>query len=290
MLPVMIGLVAMLAAGPSLPDVAVDAALFGLTCPLRLASAACYSDGGTVGFAIVGAAADTLRGGFDGRMRQAGSYCSPHCYVGGDYPTTPEVRPLPLWGLEERALIRLLTTVLGDTLSADQIQTLLSTSSALRLPTGVSVELWHLTGAVEVRRKTQEAIDQGLLMSREATLGYFRVATPLRTDGLVWDHTGKRFALGVRDSLGKSYQVSFPATPDSILGCSSVSWSGGHILWLRAGSWEDRALVTLVLLALGRDDAQAGEPTKIANQVDRKALLDLLRSRTAKVLEIDAKT
>jgi hypothetical protein len=158
--------------GCSVVDDASAGNNFGLTEPIRLAWADIYLDGGTVSFILVGAQAETLRGGFDGRMQEVSSLFPRHCYIGDAHPSDSLARMLPLWGPDERALIRLLKTLLADSLSSNEISNLLSIGSAMRLPRGVNVGLWHLVRAVDGRQRLLKAIDKGFLTCPESTLTY----------------------------------------------------------------------------------------------------------------------
>ena len=278
---------------------------FGLTHPVHLAGTDYYTDGGTVAFVLVGAQHDTLRGGFDGRMQTTAigspadgrvrfASTSPrHCYVGSKYPSEPHARLLPLWGSEERALIQLLTSVLGRKLSSDQTRRLISTTSARDLPRGVSIDLWQLVRAVDGRRQMQEALDQSLLATFEAALRDFGVVPPLGADSLVVDPASRRFLFQIHDARGKRLRVTFPAFPDSLLSPSSASTPGRPIRWCEAGGWDDRSLVTLISKALdsepdsGPSTQSAPAPTQ--HQRDLFALRAQVRLRVARTLEADAK-
>jgi|GEM_PF-3494237 len=263
-----------------------------LTPPIHLAQASYYEDGGTVAFVLVGARGDTLRGGFDGRMQEGLSSYPQHCYVGNVYPTRRGARLLPLWGSEERALVGMLTAAVRDTLSSDEIDRLLSTRSALELPSDIGVELWHLVLAVERRRHKLEAIDRGLLASPAAVLQYFGVVRPLHADSLGIDAASRRFAMRIRDASGKTLRVSFPASPASVMSASSVSGPGYSGLRFEAGGVEDRLLMTLMAMALEGGPEGGRTPRSVASapqyQRDRDSLLAVLRMRTARILEADA--
>jgi len=279
-----------------------------LTPPVRLARVDFYLDGGTVGFVVVGAQAETLRGGFDGRMvgypirtddrgRLVGPISTPHrhhCYVGSEYPTGPGTRLLPLWGGEERALVRLLTQVIEDTLSTDQVQQLLGTSSAMDLPHDISVDLWHFVCAVDFRRQTHDALDHGLLCSPRVALHYFGMVPPVRADSIGLDPVSGRFVIRIRDAQASTRRVSFPASPDSIMSSSSTSWP---VHWRTeetlVGDTQDRMLLTLIAVAIGDDaDSLAALQSRdylTQYQQNEAVLRILLRMRSSRILEADAK-
>lgn len=278
---------------------------FGLTHPVHLAGTDYYRDGGTVAFVLVGAHHDTLRGGFDGRLQATAidppadvrvrfASSSPrHCYVGSKYPSEPHARLLPLWGSEEHALIQLLTSVLREKLSSDQIKRLISTKGAMNLPRGVSIDLWQLVRAVDGRRQVQEALDQGLLATFEAALADFEAVPPLGADSLVVDPASRRFLFQIHDARGKRVRVTFPAYLDSLLSPSSASMPGQPIRWFEAGGWDDRSLVTLISKALDAEPDSAppsySVPAPTQHQQDLFALRTQVRLRVARTLEADAK-
>ena len=95
-----------------------------LIWPVQLAATHFYRDGGTVSFTLVGAGGETLKGGSDGRMQAGSSPRLYHCYVGGEYPSRPGARLVPLWGPEERDLAALKVTApfRADSVSVDRLQ------------------------------------------------------------------------------------------------------------------------------------------------------------------------
>ena len=85
--------------------------------PARCIDARYYEDGGTIGTTLVGAERDTLRGGFDGRMREGSNSYPQHCFVGADYVGESRARLLPFWGQEEREFVTRVQDGLDVTLS-----------------------------------------------------------------------------------------------------------------------------------------------------------------------------
>jgi hypothetical protein len=198
------------------------------------------------------------------------------------------VRSLPLWGPEERALISLATRVIDDTLSSDQVRRLLSTSSAMDLPSNISVDLWHFVRAVNGRRQTHEALDLGLLCSPGSARQYFGMVSPIRADSIGVDPVSGGFVVRIRDAQASVLRVSFPASPDSVMSPSSSSWPVRSAWdYNLAGDSQDRLLMTLLSVALGGASQSSAYSTQ--DQQERATLLGLLRMRTARILEADAK-
>jgi hypothetical protein len=254
-----------------------------LTPPVRLLNTSAYADGGTVFFVLSDARGKTLQGGFDGRIRLADETCPQHCFLGGDYPTKPGVRLLPLWGSEERKLIHLLATVISDTASADEVQILLWARSGAEIPSKLRNELSGFIRAVEWRRQTLEAIDHGLLAGTNSPYQLFSGADTARAESLVRDQATNRLVITFRDAKGKVIRIGYPASIDSVMSPASFSGDRFDSRYL-AGSWTDRMMVTKVSTALGKIKGN-GSPS--VNERDRSALLKLLKVRTAKILEAD---
>jgi hypothetical protein len=253
---------------------------------VRFVAAHSYWDGGTVSFVLVDAQGETFRGGFDGRIQFEDSPPR-RCYVGNDHPTEAGSRFLQLWGPEERELVELLTTVISDTLSADELKSLRSSSDL----SPADYELRRLAGTVEHRRLKLEAIDQGFLVSPDETCRYFKATSPLHAERLVVDGDGatKRFVITIRDAQEKEFCASFPASLDSIMSPSSFTNWGSRA---GVGQRKDRLLMTLVLMALDADpryEVAQGTARTPQYQQDRASLLGLLRIRRTRILEADAK-
>ena len=267
------------AADPSVPDPP-----FGLSQPVRLLSAGYFEDGGTVGFVLVSATNDTLRGGFDGRMQRVGAVRQSHCYLGARYPTDPGAVLLPLRGREERALVDLLDGVIRDSLSSEETNALLVTTTAMKLPKNISVDLWHLVRRVHGLRQREEAADQGLLAGRDETLRFFELVEPLRADSIALDETAHRFVIRVTDAKAENRHVFFPASLDSVM--ASSYWEPGSTLRIPAGQPEDRLSMTLLSLALGSEPDTVGDAKVRQCRTDLRALLG---TRTSRILEADAR-
>lgn len=202
-------------------------------------------------------------------------------------------RFLPLWGAEERALVRLLVRVINDSLSPDRIEKLLLTNSAMELCKENSIELWHFVRVVERRRQTHEAIDRGLLAYPAEAYRYFEVVGSIRADSIGLDSDSEKFIIYISDAAAKKLQVCFPASPDSIM-AASCCFVPRRSVWLYslAGTCEDRMLMTLISIALGvaPDDGAGSYPVPPRGAIEsREALIELLRMRTARILEMDAK-
>ena len=245
---------------------------FNLTPPVRLIDTNAYRDGRTTCFALVDARAETLRGGFDGRTQLDEVTCPLHCFIGGDYPTEPGVRLLPLWGSEERQLVKLLGAVSIDTLSMNKARR----DFAFARDGFVHV--------VEERRKTLEAIDLGLMASPDATHRLFAGADTSRAESLIRDHAANRFLVTFRKPDGQEIRIGFPDSPDSVMSLSLLSGER-FVARHQAGSIADRWMMTLVTLAL--KDTPAPDVVSAIYERDRDALLEILRLRRSKILEAD---
>lgn len=242
---------------------------FGLTRPIRLVSAHAYSDGGTVGFVLMGAGGKTLRGGFDGRIQFEDS--PPHqCFLGSEVKTDKGVRFLPLWGAEERALVSLVVQAIDDSLRERADATVFED------------ELRQLKGKAESRRLTLEALDQGLLAIPDWVLRYYQATSPIKAESIVVDPNGKQFVIAITDAQGTAFLVSFPATKDRVMNKSAMLEP--KYREYGAGWQGDRMLMTFVWMALRADTAGvAGVEPHGAE------LLALLQLRRTKILGADAK-
>ena len=78
-------------------------------------------------------------------------------------------------------------------------------------------------------------------------------------------------------------RIGYPASMDSVISPASFSGERFDSRYL-AGSFTDRMMVTKVSTALGKTK---GDRSPSVNERDRSALLDLLKVRTAKILEAD---
>jgi len=255
-----------------------------LALPVRLLDSNMYLDGGTVFFVLSDARGRILHGGFDGQIRIVGDdVCPQHCFVGGDHPTEPGVRFLPLWGSEERKLVHLLVAVISDTASPAEVEDLVWYKSGPEIPEKLHGGIAGLVRAVEARRRTLEAIDHGLLWARTGPVQLFAGADTARAESLVRDRTSDRFAVTFHDAKGGKIRIGYSASPDSVM--ASASFSGERFdSRYPAGTVVDRMMVTTVSRALKLEN---GNPTPSMNERDRSALLDLLKVRTAKILEAD---
>lgn len=262
--------------------IASDGAAFNITPPVRLVDTDMYLDGGTLNFVLIGAQAETLRGGFDNSLSSQieRETCPPHCFVGGTYPTNPGVRLLPLWGPEERELVDLLMTVVRDMASPDEVQVLLRARGGADVPIKFYNGKGHFIAAVEGRRQTLEAIDHGLLASHQDTNHIFAGADTARVESLIMSRATNQFVVTFRDALGGPIRMTFPASLENAMG---PSFLGGrnHESRYATGSHGDRRFMTYVAFAL-RDSSNT-----IVNRSDKEDLLRLLEVRRAKILELD---
>jgi hypothetical protein len=256
---------------------------FNLTPPVRLVDTSMYADGGTVYFVLVGAQSETLRGGMDGGMKTGDMTCPLHCFVGGDYPTKPGVRLLPLWGSEERKLVDLLMTVVRNMGSPDEVQSLLKARSGAEVPSKFRGKgKWIFASAVNRRKQTLDAIDHGMLASPEDANRAFSGADTAHVKELVRDLKTGRFLITFPSANGEDIRFGFPASPDSFMNPSSFAGRKFDSRYV-AGSSEDRRFMTYVMMTLRSDRASS------VDQRDREDLLEILRQRRAKILEADTR-
>lgn len=264
-------------AGSSSPDA------FNLTPPVRLVYTSLYADGGTICFVLVGAQSETLRGGLEGSLRRVDVTCPSHCFLGGDHPTKPGVRLLPLWGSEERKLVDLLMTVVRNMGSPDEVQSLLKARSGAEVPSKFRGKgKWIFASAVNRRKQTLDAIDHGMLVRPEDVNRTFSGADTAHVKEFVRDLKTDRFFLTFRSANGEDIRFGFPASPDSFM--NPASFTGRRFDSRNvAGSYEDRCNMTYVMMTLRSDRASS------VDQRDREDLLEILRRRRAKILEADTR-
>jgi hypothetical protein len=269
------------------PDVAASrgsAELQG-TPPFRVVRAMFYLDGGTTSAEIVDAAGRKVLVGFDGRS-QGGRAYPWHCFVGAAHPSEPGARVLPLWGAQERAMVRLVNAAIGRTLNARQKRLLLAASNAAPLPRELAPGIEELVRMAEARRRTLEALDRGELTSLDAALSRFEARRPLRVNAMSRGSDGV-VNLSVADGKGSKFVV---ALSDTGSGLGSVVTTQAYRLQFPPGSNEDRLALTLVSAALkGTGGVRAAPSAKrrFLTPADRTALAGLLERRKARILRED---
>jgi hypothetical protein len=186
---------------------------------------------------------------------------------------------LPLWGDEERQLVSLLAKVVSEMASPDELQLLLEAKSGAEVPSKFHEGRWGFIRAVEGRKQTLEAIDQGLLVGPRGLRSLFSGAETSHVESLRRTHNPQRFVLAFRDAQGDRIRIGFPTSLDSVMSPASFAGERFDSRYL-AGSWIDRMMVTLVTIALERDSTSV-------DARDRMDLLKVLELRRKKILEAD---
>jgi hypothetical protein len=204
-----------------------------------------FRDGGTVGVRASDPQGGILEACFDGRPQLAESSYPRHVFLGGQHPSRPDARPLPLWGPEERALIDRLHAALCDSLAPDQ-RRLLQRARGVGEIGAFSTEIWHLVRAVEGRRRVHEALDHGHLMHAEDVIAWFDLAPPVSLVSVEQDAAGVATVV-VQDAADNRIFAEIPvASPVDRSRVSTADYDHTFAL----GTWPDRYLTTLVALAV----------------------------------------
>jgi hypothetical protein len=179
--------------------------------PLHIVEINSYQDGGTVSVVLEDANRTQLVCCFDGRVQSSAAalpeppHAMQHMFIGATHPSRPEARSLPLWGSEERQLVKLLDHALADSLSRPAF---FSKDSGYCL-------VCDLLPALEFRRNMHEALDRGDLASVEWAIGYFSLVPPIRADNLTFDDADRIFTLTIVDAKGEKLEVRIPEDTNS---------------------------------------------------------------------------
>jgi len=110
--------------------------VLGLQMPIKIADVGYYEDGGTIGVLIIDIKDDTLAFCKDGRMRLIDpnkplpDYEPRFFYLGATHPTSQKARKIPIGGIEERALFKVLKLWVDEIIPDEkEIERLLNTKS-----------------------------------------------------------------------------------------------------------------------------------------------------------------
>jgi len=169
-----------------------------------------------------------------------------HCYVGGMHPDEPWARALPLWGEEERALLRLIDEALSSQLTTEQRTRLQKKTYPLDDLDEHEVRLWHLLHAFDRRMRLNRCIDEGIPACPDCIASYIGAATPITLDAVSRSDSMTAYVASLRDANGKKFEIVLPA--DTIAAFTPSQLRSGSSFQLPFGSVPDRcALATLSL-------------------------------------------
>ena len=243
-------------------------------------------DGGTAAGDLVGPRGRRQAFCFDGRECEESTLAlttcraPDHVFVGAHHPTLPGARSLPLWGSEERQLVKELVLSLENPIRVTDPRTLrirsLDKRSKPKPRLAEPNEAEAVIQRIRDRYATHAAIDSGRLASMEVTLRYFDQRPPLRLQQVRHDSTAGWFEVVIVDSASRAYTFRLLTDHRSSVG-SQVLFPRRPLLSGNGTSW-DRATLTLVQAALesdGRADA------------DRIALRNHITARVRQVLYDD---
>ncbi len=281
-----------------------------LVPPFTIVDSDYYLDGGTTSFKIVDARGETVLGGFDGRMciiesggpgEPSLNSCTPsHVYIGAGHPTSPGARLLPLWGEEERAVMKVLDAALGAELTDSERLLLLKTDSALKLPDEHAGRLWHLVRRVDRREREIDAIDRGLLAPTDCITGYLGVSIPIVVRSVAFVDSTTTYEVTLADSIRTEFVISLPA--DSLAASPPPSgmwfreervytfpsaegptvWRSRSIMLHAFGAMGDRCALTVLMVAVGSMN------TEVPGATWRDELVATVRWRIRRTLETDS--
>lgn len=242
---------------PNLDPNAPIPPLSSMKPPFHVENPGIHDDGGTVVAELVDANGSRLPFCFDGRTcnPEADSVCGmpKHVFLGA-YPSRG--RPLPLWGSEERYLIRALQ---------------MATPVREKRP-GMAVNRQRLVESVQGRARLLAAVSKGRVADANDALDFFGFrSSPVSVQAI--DSSTAGYELTIGGSEARPMVVRLDPRPDSR---SKVRVHRSWALY-REGQVEDRLVLELVRTAL-----PAGKATPRSAAIRR-----LIASRSHRILLAD---
>lgn len=270
-----------------------DPAPLGLVPPLKLTRVVYFKDGGTTMFEVTDSKGHTIVGGFDGRTRAVQTPSPPdswvfdatprHMYLDAEHPARPSARLLPLWGDEERAVVRMLVGVLDEEMPEWRTR-LLSVENISTLPDSRTMDLWRIAGRSAAREQMLDEIDRGQLASDDCLRSYLGIVYPIRLESVAWDDSAAAYTVSLTDFGETVFTITVPA--DSAGSEPRPSRMRRRYEFAHPfGSLGDRCALTALSLAV---PSNAAERDRIEGVDLLDGLMETVRMRIRRIFETEA--